>query len=168
MTALVVQTTDVLDTANTYIDVTALDLYCTDRGITLTASTNGAKTALIFKAMDYLETLYYQGNLAEEGQTTQEPRDYVYINDYLQTYAQILARMVKAQCELVIAYDAGYDPLVTLEREVKSEQLGPMRIEYTDNASSNTILQKVDAILDPLLSSGSDFISFKTCNDEHQ
>lgn len=168
MTALVVQDTTVLSTANTYIDVTALDTYCTDRGITLSATTNGAKTALIFKAMGYLETRTYDGRLAEEDQSTQQPRDYVYINGYLQTYAQLLTRMANVQCELVIALDAGYDPLENIERQTKSEQLGALKVEYMDNAASTAIIQKVDAYLDPLLSQGNDFIAFKTCNNEHQ
>ena len=168
MVTLVVEDGTIIDGANTYIDITTLDTYCTDRAVALTASTEAAKKALILKAMDYLESRYYQGYLVEEDQDTQQPRDRVYINDYLQTYEQIIARMINAHCELVIALDAGYDPVAILEREVKSEQLGPMRVEYMDNAASNNILQKVDMWLDPLLSVGSDFIAFKTCNNEYQ
>jgi hypothetical protein len=147
MTLIVEDGTIVAD-ANSYISTTDYIAYALARGVVV--APEDAEVQLI-KAMDYLETRVYQGVLVEDDQPLLQPRDYVYINDIEQTYTQIVARMAKAQCELGMGYNAGYDMLAPITRAVKEESFAVFKKVYMDNAVTTPILQKVDTWLDPLL-----------------
>lgn len=148
---LIIEDGTIVANANSYISTTDYIAYALARGITI--DPDSAEMQLT-KAMDYLETRVYQGDLVEEDQALQEPRDKVYIDGQLQTYTQIVNRMAKAQCELGMGFNAGYDMLAPITRTVKEESFAVFRKVYMDNAVSTPILQMVSAWLDPLLASG--------------
>lgn len=137
-----------IDGANTYIDTEDAISYAADRGITIDSEDIDV---LMTKAMDYLETRIYIGDLVDEDQALQQPRDYVYVNGVLQTATQLVARMAKAECEIIISLQQGYDPLAVIERAVKEEAFASFKQVYMDNSVTNSINPKINMWLSPLL-----------------
>jgi len=160
--SIIVETGSIVSGANSYITAAELAEYADERGITGLSADNDQRAHLIFKAMDYIETRNYQGQQVEFGtQALVWPRSYVYIDGNLLANNAIPSLLKKAQCELALAYNAGYDPLAPVERDIKEESFAVFKKVYMDNAPSLPILQKVNTWLAPLLSSDGGGLHFR-------
>lgn len=106
--ALIKETGAIVTNANTYAEVSDLDAWVADRNITLTAATDGAKEALLHKAMDYL-TRYrgrWKGDRVSDDQELDFPRHNVYIDNRLRSYTEIPRELFYAQLSLAVAADS--------------------------------------------------------------
>jgi|TARA_R110002096_G_scaffold321278_5_gene515398 hypothetical protein len=103
MPTLVVEDGTGVANANSYIDLTYLDAYVADRGLTL-VSTQNAKKTLALKAMDYLESFRdsFRGTKAVDTQTFQWPRKDVYIDAIEFSKSDIPEDLKRSQCQLVV------------------------------------------------------------------
>lgn len=148
-----------IDGSNTYVDTSDAIDYAAARGITISSE---EIDVLMQKAMDYLETRNYDGTLTEEDQSLQQPRENVYINGYLQTATQLVARMSKAECELIMAFKAGYDPLLTItnSQQVIHKRFDVFEKTYKEGSTTTPILQRLNSWLDPLLASSNNGVTF--------
>jgi hypothetical protein len=136
--------------ANSYITTTELTTYATARGVTLTASAE----VLIISAMDYIESLAYQGYKVSSTQALQWPRSYVYIDGYAFASDDIPQHLKDGLAQVAIAIDAGNGPLTTIGRAKKKVKAGPVEVEYADNATSVAVVRTISAALYKLLDGG--------------
>jgi len=155
--------------ANTYISAAGVTAYALARGTTLTPATLDAN---IQKSMDYLESLLYIGVQTDDDgvtwpvpQTLQWPRNYAYVTNTTTMVSKNLIpqALINAQSELVMAFNAGYDPLAVIEftDNIVSETLGPMSTTYSSNAGLSPILQRVNRWLAPLIEDDVSGIHFR-------
>lgn len=160
MVTWVVEDGTIVEGANTYSTTTYNITYAAARGVTITPE---EIDVIKQKAMDYLETLTFQGSLVDEEQPLQHPRDYVYINAYEQTYEQLIARLAKVESELCISYKQGYDPLMTVTsaQQVISKKFDVFEKKFSEGVTETPILLKVSAMLNPLLETGGSGINFR-------
>ena len=149
--SLIIEDGSIVADANSYVTVIELDTYCSNRGITLSATTEAEKEALSFKAMDYIECNVYQGYKTNTGQSLQFPRYPVYIDNQLIDSNAIPATLKKAQLQLMVEIDNGFNPLATTEQAVIREKVDVLEVEYDTRSSQRPQLKAVNAFLSPLL-----------------
>lgn len=151
MTAtIVVEDGTIVAGANSYISVVDLTTYATDRGLTI-AATNPED--LLIEAMDYIESLSYVGARYTEDQALVWPRSGAVKHEvYTYDVTEIPQLLIDGLCEAALAIDAGNSPLADVDRAVKKEKVGPLDVEFMDNAASKTIVKKIKTKLRPLLS----------------
>ena len=137
--------------ANSYVSEAELNTYASDRGVTLTESTD----ILLIKAMDYMESLLYIGIKYDDDQPLQWPRFDVFIDGYLEPRPTIPTEVKKGQMAVALAIDAGNGPLDTLDRGVKREKADVVEVEYMDNAPAEQINRTINAALFKVLRGGS-------------
>lgn len=161
MTSLIVEDGSIVANSNTFISVANFVLYAADRGITID---NTSAAVTIFKLNDYIGSLPFNGDLVEDDQTMPFPRENLYVNGALIANDIVPKQIIKGSYELGLSINAGYDPTAVVERATKSEQLGPMKVEYMDNASTQDINVNYDVWFQPFLdeNSSSNFIHFTT------
>lgn len=162
--ALVVTVEDgsIVADANSYVTAAELATYAAERGVTGLSADADVRATLLFKAMDYIETRNFQGEQVSFGvQSLVWPRDQVYIEGNLLSKTAIPLMLKRAQCELALAYNSSYDPLAPVEKQVKEESFAVFKKVYMDNAVDAPILKKVNAWLDPLLSSDGSGLHFR-------
>ena len=155
--AIVVEDGTGLSNSNSYVTEAEVNTWASDRGITI----SGTVSQLIYKAMDYLETLEYIGDKQTEAQALQWPRDNVYIDDFYIEPTTIPQEIKDAEMSLCMSIDAGVDPMDTICRATKKEKVGEIEVEYMDNASSRDIISSVNRLLRKLLKDGSSGTAFK-------
>ena len=126
MATITVEDGSIVTGANSYITAAQLSTYATDRGITL----SGTASQLLLQAMDYLESLKYQGDKRDEDQPLQWPRDWVVVDGYQIDNDTIPQLLKDGQAEVAIAIDQGTGPLRDLPRVVKREQVSSIAVEY--------------------------------------
>ncbi len=157
-TSIVVEDGTIVTDSNSYVSTADILEYAALRGVTIPNADDIAEI-YVYKAMDYLETLLYQGSKTDvtTPQMLQWPRKCVYIEDLLIADNIIPQQLINAECELVMAIYAGFDPLVTITTTdgVKRKKFDVFEVEYKDNSPLVAILRKVDAWLAPLLLAGS-------------
>jgi hypothetical protein len=136
--------------SQTYATEAELATYATDRGLTL----SGVDSELLLKATDYLETLSFIGSRLTKEQALQWPRSNVSIDAFDYDSDEIPALLKTAQMAVAVAIDEGNDPMSPIEREVKSEAVDGIRVEYMDSAAPFTITPAVSRILDKLVKGG--------------
>lgn len=90
-----------LPDAQSYVDATTLSAYAASRGETLPA-TPEEQEALLLRAMDYLETLRYEGVRANESQALEWPRRGVMLFEWYVDSDKIPTRLQQAQMQLAI------------------------------------------------------------------
>jgi len=154
--AIVVETGAGLTNSNSYVTEAEVTAYASDRGVTLTETVS----VLIYKAMDYLQTLDYIGTKYSEEQALLWPRDGVYIDGYYIERSTIPQELKNGQMLLCMSIDAGVDPMTSLTRATKKEKLDTLEVEYMDNAATRTLITSVDNTLKKLLASGNNGLSF--------
>lgn len=154
MATITVEDGSIVTDATSYISVADFATYAANRGITLTTVT-GSQDELLIRAMDYLESQSFIGTKSTSTQSLQWPRLYAYIDTYLVDSGTIPAELIKAQCEIAIAMDAGYSPISTLTTSVKSEQVGDIQVVYQDGASQAPLIRAVSMSLKKLVKGGS-------------
>lgn len=131
--------------------------YATNRGIVLT----GNPATLLVNANDYIETQNYKGLKAVTTQATTWPRDGVVIDGLLISALDIPAGIKKAELQVAIYLDQGFDPYAVVEQAVKREKVDVLEVEYQDNSNSVIVLRKVNALLSPYLASAGGFNSVR-------
>ena len=154
---------------NSYTTIAELDTYCTDRGITLTAATDEAKSILLIKAMDFLEVQKYKGVKTVSTQSLQFPRvicgygsNYDRLNAYpstsYQTYIAcdydsetVPEEIKKAQIVAAIFTDSGEDLQPIVGKAVKREKVGSLEVEYQNYSSETNSYTQLNALLSPFL-----------------
>lgn len=149
--AIIVQTVDIEEGANSYNTAAEAVAYAAERGTTITEL---AATPLLYKSMDIIDQYSYSGYLVDTDQTTKAPRDYIYDNNARQYYTrqQVLNAFKKAQAELVLQMYLGYDPYgVSTEPRVKSESFGPFSTTYMDDPDDTNYLTHFNQILAPFI-----------------
>lgn len=129
--------------ANTYLASADISAYALARGTTLAVGTLDVN---IQKAMDYLQTLVYQGYKININQALLWPRNSVWIDEFAFPADAIPTQLKNAQCELTMAFDAGYDPLavVTKADGAITKTMSPFSITYANNAVIIPIIQRVN------------------------
>lgn len=144
--------------ANSYVTVAEFEAYALERGVTLTGTPTSEQ--LLIRAMDYLESLSYIGEIASMGQALQWPRYGVYIDCYYFISNTTIPNLLKnAQMATAISIDQGDDPLASIPRLVSSETVGPISVTY-EKGQSATIIRRVSALLRRLLVNGGSGASF--------
>lgn len=117
--------------AESYVSVSDLGSYLSNRGLTLAAS-DTVKEQLLRKAMDYAEGYghRFSGLKLTRDQALQWPRGYATQDGYELPTDEIPTALKNAVCQL--AYDINAtDPFPVGEgREVIREKLGPIETEY--------------------------------------
>lgn len=148
---LIVEDGSIVANANSYVTTDELNTYATARGVTIAS---GVREQWLVMAMDYLEQLSFKGIKYTQGQSLQWPRVNVTIDTYLVDSDEIPALLQNAQMQLAMSFYAGYSPINVHERAIKSADVGSLRVEYMDNASTNNIDPKVTFFLNKLLDGG--------------
>jgi hypothetical protein len=127
--AIVVETGEIVDGANSYVSEADLTSFATARGVTLT----GDEEALLIQAMDYIESLSYKGLKKTRDQDLQWPRSGVYIDSYY--------------------LDNDVIPEETLGRKTSREKVGDLEVEYASSSVTNSLDVKIKGFLWKLLNS---------------
>ncbi len=150
MATIIVEDGSIVANANSYNSEAELTAYASDRGITLT----GTPADLLIKSMDYTESRSFIGSKSTEAQGTQWPRFSAYIDGYLIDSSSIPVELKAAQLATAVAIDQGYDPLAPIVRGVKKKKVGPIEVEYQDNASGSDYARTVSNAFKKLINGG--------------
>lgn len=155
--------------ANAYVDVAGVRAYAANRGVTLPAD-NDAVAAMIIQGSDYLEAKAcdYQGvpTYTDPAQSMSWPRTGAVINCVTFPPDAIPRQLIAAQCQLVIAVNAGVAlfPNIVPADYVTEETVGPITTKYADPTkiglgNMSPILSAVEALLANLFAPcGSGFV----------
>lgn len=130
---LVIEDGSLVANANSYITVTAWDTWATDRGISHSHSDAKISHAIL-RAMDYFESLHFKGLKHTETQALQWPRDRVWIDSYDVDSDEIPKEVKNAMYELTKIELDGDLPLNAQERQTESEQIGDIKVVYSNTA----------------------------------
>lgn len=153
---LVVETGAGVTGANTYVSAADFITYAAARGYTIDPL---LAEKWIVLAMDYLETLQFIGTKQNRDQALQWPRYNVVIDSYYIDPNTIPQELIKAENEIAIQMSLGNDPIQNRKPAIKSEQVGSIKVEYADGASSITLPVRITNFLAKLVEGGS--TSFK-------
>lgn len=148
--AIVVEDGSIVSGANSYVSEADLTAFATARGITLVAD----EDELLIKAMDYIESLDFQGIKVSRDQSLQWPRAYVTIDQYNFPSNAIPNELKNGLCQVAIAIDQDMNPLAPLEQTVKREKVDVIEVEYMDGSTSQAIARTITSSLYKLLNSG--------------
>jgi hypothetical protein len=147
--------------ANTYADDADLTAYAADRGITLPATADERKV-LLFKAMDYLETLdaRFLGARTASTQSLLWPRTGVYIYNDLLADTAIPSQLVKAQVVIAIAAQTIdlFPTAAGAARMATRQTVGPITVEYSAQGLEKTlrpVITQANALLNTLFGESS-------------
>lgn len=148
--------------ANTYVEVTDVDTYCINRGLTdwATLSTTDRETAIL-RGMDYIETQDFRGVRMVFSQPLEWPRYGVYSeygdlsllpSESLVYYQEIPKLLKNAVCQA--AYEESQSAGCLLESvtdNIKREKIDVIETEYFDNKPSTTVYRVIEGHLKTLL-----------------
>ena len=152
MTSIVVESGTGTDpTANSYVSAADLTAYATARGITLASD----PSQLLIEAMDWIESLKYQGIKQTKIQPLQFPRYKVWVDGYPLTANTIPQQIKNGQMEAAIAVDQTTDALQDIPRKTIEEKVGSIEVRYAPNSSSNVYSIKARNAIWKLLENGS-------------
>lgn len=159
--------------SNSYVSDQELTDYATARGIILVGNT----TALLIRAADYLDTFSFVGMKTKGTQALQWPRmpgyllyssyygtsrsvgRWIFVDGYIVQSNEIPTRLKKAQLEVAVQMDAGFDATKTVEQQVIREKIGPIETEYQPGSSSVPYYSVARSLLAPLLVVGTGNVS---------
>lgn len=134
---------------NSYVTVTELETYATDRGITIIADT----TILLIKSMDYIETRQYKSVKTVADQALEFPRILCASGYNCEYDNETVPDDIKtAQIVGALYIDDGEELQPTLTQSIKSEKVDVLEIEYQDNTSASSTFTKLNDLLRPFLS----------------
>lgn len=170
MPTIIVETGLGIADANSYIDLTYLTNFATNRGETLPA-TDEEKEIFLIRANDYLETMgfKFKGQKTDPDQSLQWPRENAWLESELIENNEIPQQLQRAQAQLVIEQQKGFSlypaPLTnTKEGIVIEKTIGPLKKKFSDKSdktvgSTGSIqFAQVKLFLLPLMKSGSLFV----------
>jgi len=141
--AIIVEDGSIVTNANSYVSEAELAAYVAARNITLT----GTAAVLLIQAMDYIESLQFQGIKTTRDQGLQFPRAYVEIDGYILDSHTIPKELKNGLMQTAIAIDEGNDPLAPLTQKVKLEKVDVIEVEYMDGSSSQITPRAIIAAL---------------------
>lgn len=147
MATIIVEDGTGLTNSNSYVSEANLVIYAADRGKTIT----GIQADLLIKAMDYIESLPFNGYKYTDAQALQWPRGNVSIDGYSVAVTTIPQLLIDAVCEIAISIDEGIDPLANEGREIEKEKIGPIETQYSKNSRNYTYLKAAETKLSKLL-----------------
>lgn len=134
-----------------YVEETELTAWAAARGITLT----GTASALLTRALDYLELQQYKGARTSASQALSWPRTGVYIDGVLQAADTAPALVKELQMRVAADMSAGADPLAVQSQQVKSKRVeGAVSIEYMDGSYAPSRSSQVSMLLAKLTAAG--------------
>ena len=139
--ALIIQTNDGLNNANSYASVAELTTYADTRGIVL----KGNPEQVLLAAMDVLESKQYKSEPIKADQSTKWPR-----------MGLGVPRDIKlAQIMLAINADSSIPITDTPTAAVKKEKVDVVEVEYFEPVSGQSaLITMVDDLLKPYLAGG--------------
>ena len=146
---IVVEDGSIVTGANSYVSEAELEAYSLARGVDLSAEDT---EMLLIKAMDYIESLNYQGRKVEADQPLQWPRSFVRVDFYLLPDDEIPQLLKNGLMQTAMSIFNSVDPLADIGRVTSSETVGPISVTY-EKGQSQTIVQKINVQLQKLLSS---------------
>lgn len=156
--------------ANSYVSVDELRVFASARGLPLPSNDEDGDKQIeqkLILAADYLESeIQYAGDKYSDAQALSWPRRYAYISDKLFPYNAIPKNLKLAQMRLALAALEGVElqPVLSGNAEdyVTEEKVGPIETKYADPTkfSGRATFTAVDALLAPLLGSGTGFGTF--------
>lgn len=138
--------------ANSYVSVAEFEAYALARGVTLTGTPTSEQ--LLLRAMDYLESLQYIGEIALCGQSLMWPRYGVYIDGHCYINNLTIPQELKnAQMVTALSIDSGMDPLGQLPtpRLISETTVGPITVKYEPGQPYTTIIRRISAMLRRLI-----------------
>lgn len=153
--ALIIETGEGLETANSYVSVAELQAYASDR---LEVLPESDVESLLIRAMDYLESIKnYKGARKTSTQALAWPRTGVYIDGFPASSDRIPTLLKRAQMQLGIEAIT-YDLMPSSDGfAVASEKVDVIAVEYATGGrlSGKTLpiqptFPKVDALLNQL------------------
>ena len=150
--AIIIEDGTIVAGANSYASEAELTAFAAERGATLT----GAADVLLIKAMDYVESFRkaFQGSKVDAAQPLQWPRSGAYVDGYPIPTTEIPVDLKRAQMQAAIESDST-DLNPNTGQAVKREKVDVIEVEYeSGGANQAPTFRKVDAYLEPLLSSG--------------
>ena len=129
---------------NSYVTEAELTAYATDRGITLTGTTD----VLLIKAMDWLELQPFKGDKATDGQALEWPRSGVYVGGTLLPDDAVPERIKQAQMAAAVLIDGGADLMPTVEPRVIAESVdGAVSVRYSDKGNQTPVYTSLNALI---------------------
>jgi hypothetical protein len=155
--ALIVEDGTIVANANSYISETEYQAWA-DARFSASRSTapvdDAAAEVLILRAMDYFETLDFQGSLEQKDQPLQWPRSWVVIDGYAPDADSIPKEVKNSLYELTYAEELGEGYSEKIDRKVESETIGPISVTYSSSSSERVIYPSISRWLKKLLRSG--------------
>jgi len=133
-----------------YGNATDLTSYATARGVTL----SGDADVLLTLAFDYLDSLEFIGEKAEEDQTKEWPRKEAYVDGVELDDSVIPQDIIDSQYAIAIAIDQGNDPAGKITPGIKGETVDVISVEYQDGVSNRTFDPRVFLKLKKYLAAG--------------
>jgi hypothetical protein len=150
VTPIVIENGSVVTGANSYATEDELIQFAEDQGY---AWAGGDYIPFLYRAMDWIESQQYQGEIVQADQPLMWPRKNVYYRGFKLGQDAIPELVKKAQLTLAMEINRGFDPLAVISQGVKREKVDVIEVEYQDGTSTFAI-RSVNAILRPLLAGG--------------
>jgi len=147
LVAIIVETGEIVAGANSYISEADLIAYASARGYTFV----GDVEVMIIQAMDYIESLNYQGWKVEKDQPLQWPRNGVNIDGYCIENDVIPQALINGLAQTAMAIDQGNSPLIDSPRKTIKEKVGEIEVQYSESSSSTVVNRKILVSLQKLL-----------------
>ena len=109
----------------------------------------GDLSVLLYRANDWIEAQSYYGTKTDSTQTTQFPRDGIYIDGELVDSTTVPSAIKKAEMQMAIEIDKGNDPYQAITRQAIRQKVDKLEVEYSDKASAinTTIIRSVRPLL---------------------
>lgn len=137
---------------DSYVDELELERYAHNRGVTV----SGSNTALLIRAMDWLELQPFVGKKTDEAQDLEWPRADVKVNGMEVSTTAVPARIKRAQMAAALIYDAGGDPLAALNPRVTQESVdGAVSVSYSDRGPLTTLYPILSQLIAPYIGGNS-------------
>lgn len=164
--ALVIEDGTLVAGANSLVSRAEIIAYAAARGVAITD--DDTADVLAIKAMDYLWSLCYKGDLVDEAQTTPFPRSGLLDGDTVDGYAYTIPAGIK-NAQLQLSLDVSNGIVLTAsanpDAELKRSKVGPIEEEFFAPGSmtldGSPPLTVANAWLAPFLCNGGGF-SLKT------
>lgn len=135
--------------ANSYVTLLEARDYASLRGLSL-PSDNDEASALLVRAMDYLNTLRYRGEPVSVSQDNAWPRKGVYpCNGPVMVPVDAIPEKVKrAQIEASVSIGVGNNPLadISTDSQIIEEQVDVLKVKYATRGSDDPKLPSLTAV----------------------
>lgn len=159
--ALTIEDGTVVSGADSYITVAEYNTWADARfgsGRSTAPATDAAAEQLILRAMDYFETLNFQGEIYDDDQPLQWPRTSVVIDRIPINYNEIPKEVKNALYELSYAEEKSLGMLNVWERKTIMEKVGPVEKRFSEGSATRKIPVAVHKWVKKLLVSSGTFV----------